>query len=167
MTSRHKESWTEAEWLSFGNQVKQVRADLQSMIMESQKVCRVRELDGLIKVVSQLDKWKSMMENLAAKDVSDGLVTRVFYGEPVRVVAEPMTTSDKLIERLRGYDWIPESAVVNYVRLYVNRNARVAGEWIWEVEGAGRKIGSHCPAGKLLKAYQLVILNDGTVTPIS
>lgn len=53
------------------------------MIMDVQHVCRARELDGLLKVERQLDRWKSKMENVAARDVPGGIVTSIFYGEPL------------------------------------------------------------------------------------
>ena len=81
MASRTKKTWTTAEWVAFGNRVKDVREDLQAMVSDVQHVCRVPELDGLLKVVRQLDKWKSKMENVASRDVSEVVLTRIFYGD--------------------------------------------------------------------------------------
>jgi hypothetical protein len=83
MASSKKEHWTSAEWIAFGNRVKKLRTELQSMVMDVQHVCRARELDGLLKVERQLDKWKASMENVAAKDVPGVIVTRIFYGDPM------------------------------------------------------------------------------------
>ena len=81
MASSVKEIWTQVEWIEFGDRVKRVRGDLQSLIVDSQKVCRVRELEGLLKVVRDLDKWKATMENLAAPYVSEHIVNCIFYGK--------------------------------------------------------------------------------------
>ena len=53
------------------------------MIMDVQHVCKARELDGIFKLERQIDKWKSSMENVAAKDVPGVIVTRIFYGDPM------------------------------------------------------------------------------------
>jgi hypothetical protein len=83
MASRTKARWSEAEWFAFGNRVKSVRTEVHSMILDVQHVCRSRELDGLLKVDRQLDKWRSSMEGVAEKDVSREMITRVFYGDPI------------------------------------------------------------------------------------
>ncbi|NLF72309.1 MAG: hypothetical protein GX575_25010 [Candidatus Anammoximicrobium sp.] len=83
MASRSKKTWTPAQWIAFGNRVKRVRSELQSMVMDVQHVCRAPELDGLLKIERQLDRWKSKMENVAAKDVPGEILTRVFYGDPM------------------------------------------------------------------------------------
>jgi hypothetical protein len=116
MAGRKKEHWTTADWIAFGNRVKKVRKELQSMTMEVQRVCRVRELDGLLKVVKELDKWKSRMEDIASKDVPPTIVTRVFYGEPIprdaldcnRVPSEPEELNNLAFAIARGgYDVSP------------------------------------------------------------
>jgi hypothetical protein len=81
MASRTKKTWTIAEWIAFGNRVKDVRSEILKMAKDVQYVCRVREIDGLLRIVRQLDKWKSKMEDVAAKDVPISLITKVFYGE--------------------------------------------------------------------------------------
>lgn len=99
MPSRIKKTWTTREWIRFGNRVKRVRAELQSMIMEVQYVCRVQQLDGLLRVERQLDKWKSRMESVAARDVPGVIVTRIFYGDPLPEDAfEPDETTDQDLE---------------------------------------------------------------------
>ncbi len=90
MASRTKETWTPAEWIAFGNRVKRVRSELQAMIGDVQHVCRVRELDGLLKVVRQIDRWKPLMENLAARQVPDAIITRIFYGDCLPEDADPV-----------------------------------------------------------------------------
>ena len=78
-----KTKWNTAQWISFGNRVKNVRKEIQSMIMDLQNVCRAPVIDGLLSVERKLDNWKSKMEDLAAKDVPDAILTRVFYGDPL------------------------------------------------------------------------------------
>jgi hypothetical protein len=78
-----KASWNTAQWIAFGNRVKNVRKELQALIKDMQPVARATEIANLIAIERKLDKWKSRMENLAAKDVTGAILTHIFYGEPI------------------------------------------------------------------------------------
>lgn len=78
-----KKKWTHQQWIEFGNRVKDVRAELQSMITDVQGVCKAKELDKLIRLVRQLDKWKSSMENELPRDIPSPILTRIFYGDKI------------------------------------------------------------------------------------
>lgn len=82
---KKKTRWTEAEWIAFGNRVKHVRNELGSMMMDMQHVCNVPQMDGLRKVEKYLDRWRSSMENVAARDLPGEILTRVFYGDVLPV----------------------------------------------------------------------------------
>lgn len=81
MSTTTKQIWNELEWIDFGNRVKQLRTDLQSLITDGSRVMRATDTKHLWKLLSQIDKAKSDMENAAAKHVSGELVTRIFYGD--------------------------------------------------------------------------------------
>jgi hypothetical protein len=83
MARRKKEHWAPANWIEFGNRVKKLRGELQSMLMDVQCVCRAKELRGLMRVLEGLDKWKCSMEDVASEDVPETIVTRIFYGDPI------------------------------------------------------------------------------------
>lgn len=80
---RKRKQWTPAEWIAFGNRVKALRKEIHSMAMDVQPMCLKSEVASLLKCSYQLDKWKSSMENVAAKDVPASIVTRIFYGDPL------------------------------------------------------------------------------------
>ena len=55
MGYRKKENWTLEQWIAYGNRVKRLR--------------------------EEIDKYKSAMEDIAAKTVRDTHVTKIFYGD--------------------------------------------------------------------------------------
>ena len=64
------------------------------MVNDAVPVCKCPDIDGLLRVVRQLDKWKGRMENLAARDVPDAIITRIFYGEPMPEDVPPEQMAD-------------------------------------------------------------------------
>lgn len=81
MGYRKKENWTLEQWIAYGNRVKRLRKEVASLLEDSQRVSGVREMDFLVSVLSKIDKYKSAMEDIAARTVRDTLVTKIFYGD--------------------------------------------------------------------------------------
>jgi len=78
---------TVAEWIAFGNRVKNVRTELMDLHSNcSGGVTSAPIMDELQRVISKLDRWKSRMEGFVLKtfpDLPDGLATSIFYGNPL------------------------------------------------------------------------------------
>lgn len=81
MAGRKKETWTLERWLAYGNRVKRIREDVLSLLEDSQCVSGAKEMDVLCGILSKIDKYKSDMENIAAKTVRGASVTTIFYGD--------------------------------------------------------------------------------------
>lgn len=76
-----KAKWTLVQWIAFGNRVKKLKADLYLVVDDATLLNMVRQISELWKMDAKIDIFKSKMENLAAEDVPEDLVTRIFYGE--------------------------------------------------------------------------------------
>jgi len=81
MGYRKKENWTLEQWTAYGNRVKRLRKEVASLLEDSQRVSGVREMDFLVSILLKIDKYKSAMEDVAARTVRDTLVTKIFYGD--------------------------------------------------------------------------------------
>ena len=81
MGYRKKENWTLEQWIAYGNRVKRFHQELVALLEDSQRVSGVREMDILLSVVIKVNKYKSCMEDIAARTVRDTLVTKIFYGD--------------------------------------------------------------------------------------
>jgi len=80
--ARRRKSWDTDEWVAFGNRVKRVRREMGLMLLDMQHVVRARQMDGLIKAEMYFDRWRSMMDALAAVDIPGDWETSMFYGDP-------------------------------------------------------------------------------------
>lgn len=83
MAGCKKETWTLEQWVAYGNRVKRLRKEVLSLLEDSQRVSRAKDMDILISVLSKIDKYKSAMEDVAARTVRDTLVTKIFYGDVI------------------------------------------------------------------------------------
>lgn len=81
MGCRKKESWTLEQWIAYGNRIKRLRQEVTSLLEDSQRVSGVREMDFLVSILLKINKYKSAMEDIAAKTVRETLVTKIFYGD--------------------------------------------------------------------------------------
>ncbi len=84
-----KTKWTLAQWIAFGNRVKKLKADLYLIIDEATPLCAVPEISQLWMMDAKIDRFKSKMEHIVARDVPEEFVTRIFYGDPM----EELTTA--------------------------------------------------------------------------
>ena len=77
--ARRRERWTTDEWIAFGKRVKRVRREMCLMLLDMQHVVRARQMDGLIKAEMYFDRWRSMMDDLAAEDIHEDFTPSMFY----------------------------------------------------------------------------------------
>ena len=80
--SRRRKSWDTDEWVVFGERVKRVQREMGLMLLDMQHVVRDRQMDGLIKAKMYFDRWRSMMDDLAAEDIPEDFKPGIFYGDP-------------------------------------------------------------------------------------
>lgn len=80
MGYRKKENWTLEQWIAYGNRVKRLREEVVSLFEDSQRVCGKKEANVLVSILSKIDRYKSDMEDVAAKTFPDRSITAIFYG---------------------------------------------------------------------------------------
>lgn len=83
MASRRKQRLSESEWIAFGNRVKRVRRELQDLIRDTQSIANARHVDGLLKTLRSLEKWRSQMDDIVCRQISCSIATRIFYGDEI------------------------------------------------------------------------------------
>ena len=81
--SRRRQNWTPDQWESLGTKVNQVRAELQSLITESQPVSLARETDKLFKIFNIFESWRANMGDTCCDQTEGYKPCRMFYGEQV------------------------------------------------------------------------------------
>ena len=78
-------TWTEKDWITFGNRVKNVREHLFDLMRDAQSVSTAADMNAINQVVSRLDRWKARMESKTCRTVRPHLITRIFYGETIDI----------------------------------------------------------------------------------
>jgi len=86
--SNKQAEWSEQDWIAYGNRVKKVREEIMQLIQEGQQVATKNDMTHLLDAIVKLDRWKSQMENVAAKNIQGEILTRIFYGRRIGGDAE-------------------------------------------------------------------------------
>lgn len=89
-----KTKWNITQWINLGNRIKKIRTEIQTIITDLNTRPKT-ETNELHTIITKIDNWRSKMENIAAKDIPEEILTKIFYGDPLPETAQKTHENEK------------------------------------------------------------------------